>query len=41
MTLDEGGLTTQWTKVGELLPAGVLVTVGLAVSVVVTAVGEY
>ncbi|MEU0022725.1 potassium/proton antiporter [Streptomyces rochei] len=40
--LVEGGLTTQWTEVRELLlPAGVLATVGVAVSVVVTAAGAH
>jgi cell volume regulation protein A len=40
--LVEGGLTTQWSDVRRLLaPAGVLATVGVAVSVVVTAAGAH
>ncbi|UQA91547.1 potassium/proton antiporter [Streptomyces halobius] len=40
--LVEGGLTTQWTDVRRLLlPAGVLATVGVAVSVMVTAAGAH
>lgn len=40
--LVEGGLTTQWSDVRRLLaPAGVLATVGVALSVVVTATGAH
>ncbi|NJP99115.1 potassium/proton antiporter [Streptomyces zingiberis] len=40
--LVEGGLTTQWQGVRRLLlPAGVLATAGVAVSVVVTAAGAH
>ncbi|MCK1818989.1 potassium/proton antiporter [Streptomyces sp. XM83C] len=40
--LVEGGLTTRWSDVRRLLaPAGVLATVGVAVSVVVTAAGAH
>ncbi|MEU4970075.1 potassium/proton antiporter [Streptomyces smyrnaeus] len=40
--LIEGGLTTQWDDVRRLLlPAGILATAGVAVSVVVTAAGAH
>ncbi|GAA0648950.1 potassium/proton antiporter [Streptomyces thermocarboxydovorans] len=40
--LVEGGLTTQWSSVRRVLaPAAVLATVGVALSVVVTAVGAH
>ncbi|MGP4090221.1 cation:proton antiporter domain-containing protein, partial [Streptomyces sp. KR55] len=40
--LVEGGLTTEWADVRSLLlPAGVLATVGVAVSVLVTAAGAH
>jgi cell volume regulation protein A len=40
--LVEGGLTTQWSNLRRLvLPAGVLATAGVAVSVVVTAAGAH
>ncbi|MFF5258267.1 potassium/proton antiporter [Actinomadura viridis] len=42
LILVEGGLTTSWTTVRRLLmPAGVLATAGVAVSVVVTAAGAH
>ncbi|MER6617803.1 potassium/proton antiporter [Streptomyces xantholiticus] len=40
--LVEGGLTTQWSDIKRLLlPAGVLATVGVALSVLVTAAGAH
>jgi cell volume regulation protein A len=40
--LVEGGLTTRWADIRRLLlPAGILATVGVAVSVVVTATGAH
>ncbi|GAA3934405.1 potassium/proton antiporter [Actinomadura viridis] len=42
LILVEGGLTTSWTTVRRLLmPAGVLATAGVAVSVLVTAAGAH
>lgn len=42
LILVEGGLTTQWKDVKRvLLPAGILASVGVAVSVVVTAAGAH